>query len=642
MFLNRLSGYQIVRLSATLLLLTSLFSSAFADTVPRFYGEEVVVTATKYIQPRFSSPWNVAIIGEKDIKASNARTVGEIISQVPGMDVRTVGDLGSLSSAGLRIIGAEKTLVLIDGRKINSPLNGGVDLNDIFLDNVERIEIVRAPAAALYGSEANGGVINIITKKGTKKLHSDFALSFGSFGTKQGKVSFSGRNGLFMAEAINSDGFRQNSNYNSINLKGNYGWNLFNNTDLKLDVLYYNAGKGAPNVPVTDAWSASKPKDRQEDQNLFLDVTSKTDWRGNAEFSTRIYRNSGNETFHGFDLPGTIETLTTNNFIQTGIEVKNLHKSEKGNLLYGIEFQQDDGNASSSGVHSLNNLASYLQWEAEFKKGLTLVAGLRGDKHSVAGSSLNPRLGILFPLGETLFLRATYGTSFRAPTINELYWSRPFEKGNPNLVSEKSKTYELGLRKIFGLSSIQLTYHNSDYNDLIYWSTDPTTWILSPVNVASAKIEGIEMEIEHQFTKFLSAFANYTYQKSTGVDPTNTVTVNGEDLIYMPRNKYNIGLRYENEAIGNGAINLRYVGERNYVDFPPPTYTAIVKQLPNYFVADIKVSKTYGKYNLSLGVDNLFNASYSEAAGFSPVSIQPAIGYPAPGRKATFTVEYEL
>jgi vitamin B12 transporter len=622
-------------------LLSSVFSlQVFAADAPRFYGEEVVVTAAKYVQPRFKSPWNVAILSEKEIKASNTRTAGEILRQVPGLDVRALGDLSSVSTAGLRVIGAEKTLVLLDGRRINSPLSGMADLNDILLANVTRIEVVKAPASALYGSDAHGGVINIVTKKGEKEISRDFSLALGSIGEYQLKASLAGENGVLLAQLLKSDGFRQNADYNSINLKGSYGWKYFNNTDLNLDVLLYNAQKGVPNVPSTDAWSASKPKDRQDDQNLFLDLSSKTAWLENSELSTRLFGTAGNQTFRSFNVPGTIETQTKNNFTQAGVEIKNLQKLDAGNLLYGIEVRQDTGNSTAGGVHTLNNLASFVQWELD-NKNLTLTTGIRGDRHSVAGKSFNPRLGILFPLKDDLSLRATYGTSFRAPTLNELYWTGPFTTGNTALKPEKSNTYEIGVRKIYSPSSFQLTYHNSAYNDLIYWSTDQTTFIQSPVNVATAKIEGLELEIEQQITNNLTGFVNYTYQKSTGTDPTTTVTVSGEDLIYMPRNKYNLGLRFESEAV-NAALNVRYVGERNYIDFPPPTYAVATKQLPSFWVANVKFSKNVGKFNLSLGADNLFNASYSEAVGFSPVSIQPALGYPAPGRKLTFGVEYKL
>jgi vitamin B12 transporter len=576
----------------------------FALDVPRFYGEEVVVTASRLPLLISKSPWNATVIGSDEVK--NFKTVGDALRVVAGVDLQAYGYLGSLNSIRIRGSNPSRTSILLDGRKINSSLNGEADLGDLLTDDIEKIEIVRGPVSALYGSDAVGGVINIITKApGIKRTFS--ALS-GSFGTQQYIASSGNAWYSFSFNYLKSDGFRINSDYLAKNFSSKFnfpigGWSL------DVGASYYDAAKGIPNVPTSesDPSSASTPNDRQADRNIYANLNLK-----NENCDLNVFHNLLNQRLEPYVFGGS-----TNEVWQSGIGWQQNFDASIGKILYGVEARQERGKSSLAGFdQTINNYALFVQDEAQLNEKLLVSAGIRGDKHSIAGTSVNPRAGITYSLSEDLTFKASYGSAFRAPSLNNLFWF-----GNPSLKPENARAYEAGIeRRTLDGNVSRLSYYLSATRDYIIY--DISTNTLN--NIGEVAQEGVEYELERRIGANGKGFINYSLQKA--IDK-----VANKYLPYVAENKINTGLTF-----GESTLLIKYVGER-YTDL-----TNLVK-LPPYTVVDLKFSKKVSGFGVDLAVENLFDQQFSEVVGNDPTTFAVAArNYPMPGRRYSLGVKWEL
>lgn len=602
----------------TLLIFLFLFffnCASFAFDVPRFFGEEVTVTATRLPQLKLSSPWNVTLI-----KPSNQVTLGEVLREVPGIDVKANGYLGSVVTARLRGSTSQQVLALLNGRRINSPLLGMIDLNDVLVDNAERIEVARAPLSALYGTDAIGGVINVITRKTGREL----TLSYGTYGTQQIKLAL----GDTFLGYVRSDGFRQNSDYTAQNFGQRIGWG-----DLELNLNYYNADKGVPRVPNSqnDPYSASTPNDRQKDQNLFADLSYKKQ-AGPISTQARLFQNQLYEQFHSYNFFTLSFDDTDYRTLQQGVELQQtLEVSKTSSLIYGIEARQDRGVSFYAGDHTINNYAGFGQIQLG-NRSFNLIAGTRMDKHSTFGYTMNPRVGLSVPVPGEVTFKASLGNAFKAPTLNDLYWNDPVWQmfGNVDLLPEKSQTAELGISKLFfDRLNLAVNYYTTSITDLILWDWDISTNITRAKNVGGVEVRGAECEGTYRLTPLLDLFANYTRERAEDVRDVNAANV-GKRTPYSPEDKFNVGLK----AAEHVKITISHVGER----FADGGNTI---SLPGYTVVSLWAGRKVNGLNVSLGIDNLTDQVYYESVGYHPTTFAQ-LKYPLPGRRITVSIGGQL
>jgi outer membrane cobalamin receptor len=591
---------------------------SFALDIPRFYGEEVVVTAARLPQLKSQSPWDTTTIGSAELK--NFRTVGEALRIAAGADVISYGNLGSLTSVRLRGANSSQVLVLMDGRRINSPTLGMFDVGDLLLDNVERIEVVRAPLSAVYGSDAVSGVINIITRSPEKSKKMISAVT-GSFGTQQYRAEFGGERFLLAVGQLRSDGFRTNGDYLATTVYGKVVQPLPAG-ELFVDYNLYDAKKGVPGVPTSEAdpSSSTEPNDRQADRNTFASLGLKNDG-----YQLRVYQNNLNQKLAPY-----IFGVSTNETQQTGWEWSQNLALPLGKILYGLEGRSDRGQTSLSGDHTITNYAAFIQDEFQIGKSF-LTASIRGDRHSTAGTSINPRVGLVYQ-ADNLILRASAGTAFRAPTLNELYWNDTAWNmfGDTSLKPEKSISYELGLERwLTERTSARLNYFSSTVTDLILWAYDPSTFITQVKNIGEVRSEGVEFELARSLWKEGRGFINYTYQKVIDKKDVNPLAVD-KTIPYTPMNKYSAGV-----VAGGTSLIIKSVGER-YAD------QSNTIKLGAYTVVDLKILKRLSEaVNVELAANNLFDERYAEVVGYDPTTFA-ARNYPMPGRSYSIGVKWEI
>ena len=587
---------------------------SFALDVPRFLGEEVVVTAARLPQLRLESPWSVDVLNKGDLAGKT--NLGEALRGVAGIDVKSSGYLGSVTTARLRGSTAQQVLILLDGRRINSPLLGMIDLGDVLIDNVEKIEIVRAPLSSLYGTDALGGVVNIITTKEDRTLK----VSYGTYNTQKINLALGGT----AINLIKSDGFRQNSDYTAQNIVQNLIWDIESLGKVEAGLNYYNTEKGVPRVPNSDSnpYSASTPDDRQKDQNLFANISLENN-QGPFKTTGKIYYNQLNEQFHSYNFFSALFEDTEYKTQQQILELNQvLELSKRSILSYGLEAKQDRGQSQYAGDHTANNYAAFGQFQLG-GKSFNLVIGSRFDQHSVFGNTASPRAGISFYPAKDLTVRASIGNAFKAPTINDLYWNDPIWQmyGNTSLSPEKSQSYELGIEN----DCLSFNYYGASTTDLILWDWDIATNITRAKNVGAVEVHGAELGYNYHLTPAIDLFANYTWEKSEDVKDLNPAYI-GKKTPYAPEIKYNAGVK----VFDNIKITTSYVGER-YAD------GGNTIKLAEYTTVGIWAGCDFGRYQISLSVDNLFNQVYYEAVGYHPTTYAQ-IRYPMPGRTITVSV----
>ncbi len=597
-----------VVLGCVLSLLT--FRNASAESVRL---DEVVVTATRTEVQRSQIPASVTVITSKEIEESHAVTVSDILQDVSGLDVVQQGGAGKITSVFIRGAKSEHTLVLIDGIRVNSPTSGGFDFADLTVDNIERIEIIRSPLSTLYGSDAIGGVIQIFTKK-AKKSSASAGFEAGSYGTKKENVSMEVKHDKYdmslAASHLNTDGFSaskagpEKDGYQNTSISTRLGRTAGTG---RIDLTgHFTVGKTDLDACKLDStftpYDCDNPAYKQDRRLALAGLRYQSQpvsgWEQvlSASITKEHLVNSDPD-------PNGI-----NSTIDTGIRTVDWQNNFKTNdfnrLTVGYEWQNKDGDYKGNFNKSFSNNAVYLQDQLGLGSPVQLLAGIRWDNSAIFESALTYRLGITWLQMESLKWHAQYGTGFKGPTLNDLFWPGA---GNINLKPEKSSSLEVGIEK--GISdsfSLSLNYYQNDFKDLIQWapidSSDPFS-LWNPQNVGHAISSGVEAEMRWAPVTFLQFTGNYIY------DDTEDKT-NGGYLMRRPLNKFQAEMKI---GSANRNIAIHFINEGRRFDSPGNQ-----NPLSTYNKVDITGAYSMtGNIEVFGRVENLFDKKYEEARGYN-------------------------
>jgi len=619
-----------------------LIIGAFAEELPVFTGDEVVVTAARHAQFKGDSPWSVTVLSSQELEKTGARTLGDALRNVVSMDIKSNGFEGALTSMRMRGSSAEQVLVLVDGIRVSSTLLGVADFSDIPVDDIERVEVVRGSSSALYGADAVGGVVNIIRKEpGQNKT--ELGTSYGTYNTSSLTFATSGGSNFsydLSASLDKTDGFRHNSDLNAQSYYGDLKWDLGEKSTFSLSGSIYLADKGVPNVPTSESkpLSASKPKDRQTDRLADLSIKYHKDYDDNSNLEFLLYQSQSDQATHIFDFWGGKFDDTRYLSCMNGVEIKKtLNLSEYHKYTYGADWREELGDSDYAGDHSVNNIGLYFQDEEIFSRDLLLTVGMRGDRHSRTGDFVSLRTGLLYRVFSNLSLRTSIGSSFRSPTLNELYWNDPvwMMYGNEDLSPEKAVVFDIGLINKFATGEeMEIGYFTQTITDMIVWQFDDSTFITRVSNIDNANIQGLELSFKNEPADWLRYDLNFTYQNPVRTFDERNPSYAGKDLPYCPRVKGNIGAEFGVRGGLEMGIMGRLVGER-FAD------AANNVSIPDYFVVDARLGSDGGGFSWRLGVLNLFDAEYFESVGNQPLTYE-YLRYPMPGRTAIFGVKYNI
>ncbi len=626
----------LVLLITLFMLLTSIPLSVQAQE-KEITLETIVVTATRVETPVEEIASSVTVISSEEIKRKQKPTVLEVLRDTPGLNVVQTGGAGRTTSMSIRGANSEHTLVMIDGVEVNDPITVGrsYDFAHLTVDNIERIEILRGPQSTLYGSDAIGGVIHIITKKGEGKPTFFLSAEGGSFTTFRETVGLSGGNkwvnyslGLSridtdgISAARKKNGNYERDNYENTSLSTRLGMTPLENLNVDFLLRYINA-KSEIDTWVFGVGVVDDPNYFQKSEQVLFKTQAELSlfekiWNQKLGFAVndhdRYYKNK-KDPQHPFDFErssyyGELIKLDWQHHVK-------LHKTNA--LTFGFEFEREEGKSryysesiwgpdqSVFPKKTANTKGYYIQDEIRLWDRLFGTVGLRIDDHSRFGTETTYRMAPAYLIKEThTKIKGTFGTGFKAPSLYQLFapatlWG-PI--GNKNLKPEKSRGWDVGVEQnLFGGRVVLgATVFRNDFKDLIQFES-----LKGYINVARAKTEGAEIFATLKPMDDLMIQMNYTH-----TDTENKVTE--RDLLRRPKNKFNLDLNYSFLKKGNIHLGVIFVGKRD--DMDPSTFTRRVK-LDGYTLVNLATSYDLTKnFQIFARVDNLFDKEYEEVKGY--------------------------
>ncbi len=571
----------------------------------------VIVTATKTETEAWRTASSVTVIDREKIERQQYRLLAEALRDVPGMTIADRGSPGTVATVLLRGTDTEHTALLIDGRPIPPNLAGSFNLENQTLDNVERIEVLRGPAASLYGGKTIGGVINVISRsgRGLEKPETTVFFEAGSYGTFREGLSTLGAAGdldwAFEASRTDINGQRINSGYEQTSLSGKIGYQISETLRFDLDTRYYTAEVGVPGAAVgagandpdnqltTEYWSISP--------RLIWDTTDW--WKQTLTYSYSNFRQVAANFPGGFFNPNNRITSKTH-FLEYQSEFR---PTDKWTITAGawLQDQSFDRFNDSFGItdifHTETNWAVFLQSQAEILPGLSLVTGIRHDHYSDFDDETTWRAGLAYrvPVVKTL-LHANYGTAYAPPTAQDL---AAVFGGNPLLMKpERSRGFEFGLEQPIEAvrANLRATYFHNDLRDT-YQFPAPA---FIPVPVGRARTRGVELGGDWQPIDEVRFDVAYTYLDADATD-------NRARLVRRPRHTISGGLTVLPHKDVTLSLSAIYVIDRE--DF----FAAGQGDAEDYMTVRLAANWRINKHlEVFARVENLLGEEYEEVPGF--------------------------
>jgi vitamin B12 transporter len=518
--------------------------TAHAQTQPQRQAQQpansddiVIVTGTRFPTPLDQVGRSVSVITAGDIKIRQQRFLYDALQAVPGVQIIRSGSFGALSSVSLRGLPSGQTLVVQDGVVLNNPSSFSNSFNFANFDtaDVERIEILRGAQSTLYGSDAIGGVINIITKDGRDGFGGTAYIEGGSFGTARGAASLYGGDsqlsGRISASAVTTNGFSSADEAN-----GNVEDDGFDNVTLSSKVRF------APVENLTfDATARYQNSENEFDGFAFGVGPVDGDEVGQAEelsiagFATHTLFNGALENRISITYLRNDQLNLTNgtpSFDALGTRIAYEYQAtvkpiEQISIIAGTEYdvQESTVTVGFGGNQKIKTVSGYGLVQANPLPFVTLNAGVRLDDSDTFGSetTFSVSSAIEIPRTGTIF-RGSYAEGFRAPTAGELGF-------NPNLFAEFSDGWDIGVEQplLDGRLKLQAVYFDQKIDDLIAFDLSAFTF----VNVQEYSSKGVEVSGEAHIADWLSVSAAYTY-----IDALNLTT--GIAAGNQPKNRFNI------------------------------------------------------------------------------------------------------
>ncbi len=608
--------------------------------------EEVMVTGKRGKSLSWELPVSAEVVSAADIAMTNANSVADALRPVAGAFVKSYGSEASIKTVSVRGSSAEQVLVLWDGVRLNSPLAGGYDLSLIPLTAVERVEFVRSGLSSLYGADAAGGVVNIITRapRGGSRPQARLETGIGALGGRQVQLTTSYEVGLtgvvLTANRSSSDGDFHYRTTDPVTGRTRMATRINNAVDMRelfgkatvqpsagtrftLSGEWSKAERGAPG-----SLTFPSPRARQTDESRRLHLGMETMVGGLLHLQATGFRTQLATRY--VDPNPLWPSDADNTGIGSGGTVQGDLPLGRNHLLsVGASYLHEQARGTSLGTHHRDSFALFVQSDASWKRlfgrpdlQLNMLPALRVDHYDGFGTVSSPKMGLILTHLHHghLALRANVGSSFRAPTFNDLYWPEDaFTVGNLHLRPERTNEAEVGCtfsKPLLGRLYGEANWYRRWARDLIVWGMEPSTFKWSPANVSRARITGQELKLGWEGAN-RRALVELTYSHLVALNTGGAPELQGRRLIYRPEHSASVRVGFNGRWWYAHTVAL-YVGSR-YVD------EANTKSLPGHTVVDANVGLRWAAlgfhWTLRLSLDNLFDTHY-----------QLADGYPMPGR----------
>ena len=596
--------------------------------------EPVVVEDTRVSPPLdYPSAFSSTIylddfLGEYDTSA-------EILSLSPGVVVRDFGGVGQLKTISIRGSSNDQVVVLLDGVRLSSPIGGGIDFSTIPTFFLESIEVVRGGGSALAGSDAIGGIVNLVSRKTDKKFTSATA-TYGSFDTFQANLSGAGKlgdigyflsythsqsNGDFEFESVNGlDVDRINNEYLSESFFGKLNYEICGWEFILFNDFYYD-DKGVPGLG-----------EFQEKNSNQWDIRSLTSLKiikdglfiPDLNFETILYNRFDQLKYENPDPTLGIPIFTLSKNYTFGINSRLVWYAPKDQIItFATEVNADLLRDDDFNNPERLTVSSYLGDEISlFYNFVSLHPILRLDvfqtyaENNDTEAELSPKLGLVISPLNSIALKANVGRSFRAPNFGELFFpEQGFIGGNPDLQPETSIDFDAGLVISLPKFAFEINYFRNKIDDLILFVFISAQRI-EPRNVGGVHEQGIESSLRYRPVNFLELYSAYTYLDGE-LDET------GSQLPGRPKNKFDF----------RADLDLKYVSpfwESQYLGEIPLSPLPNSQSTDSRITHDVGIKSGYRGFSLTFEIKNLFDNR----------EVRDAYDFPLPGRAFYITASY--
>jgi vitamin B12 transporter len=596
--------------------------------------ESVIVAATRLPTPESEIASSVTVITAEDIAARQERSLTDILKDVPGLNIVRTGGPGGQTVVFMRGTNSNHTKVLVDGIDVSDPssFTASFDFSQFLTQDIERVEVLRGPQSGLYGSDAIGGVINVITKSGQGPAQFQASAEGGSFETfnqtagVRGSVEqfhynanvehfHSGATPVTPLDLLAPGEIRNDDYYDNLTAATKLGYDLAQNFDVGLVARYTNT-----HLRVTG-----------DDFSTFPTFPAAQQTRSStSEYYSRATAHL--VSFDGFldqtlgvaytrKRTSTLEPASPQEGLATGERTKidwqgALKFTQAHTLVLGAEHARDEISEPISAGNQIDS--GYAELQSQLIAGLYSAINARYDKNDRFGGKVTYRVAPAYVIAGTgTKLKASVGSGFKAPTLSELFQSYPafFFIANPNLRAETSTGYDVGVEQALVGETLRVgvTYYYNRVRNLIVAAPSPDGINITYANIGRAHTDGVESFVAYNPLKAITLRADYTYTQATD-DGT------GQELLRRPKHKASLNAAWQ--ATSAFSLNATVLTVSSWFDgnrdFSIPRLSA-----PGYTVVNLAATFAIDKHLAVFGrVDNLFDRHFQNPVGF----LQPALG----------------
>ncbi|PXX43675.1 TonB-dependent receptor domain-containing protein [Aquitalea magnusonii] len=602
-------------------------SLALADNLPQFQGEEVVVTASRQPQSISKTLSDISVITRDDIEQSAASSLPQLLARQPGIESLSTGGIGSQASLYIRGSNANHVVILVDGVRIASATSGTTALENIPLALVDRIEILRGNGSSLYGADAIGGVIQIFTRQGHGAPRFNFNSGMGDHGTVKvgggvdGKVdntAFSLQLSQQRTDGIAFTNPDAGSTYNSardpyqnIAYSASLTQTLSAGNELSARAFQSFGRVGVDN----SATQVNTQITRQTGLSVESRNTVTEAWNSTLRFSHSVDHQEAWVNGDSKNVTDLFQTAKNEWLWQNDL------KTAAGNILLGADYdQQQVDSATAFSITQRHNAAVFAGYTAEFSANM-LQVNLRHDQDEQFGSKTTGSLGYGYRLSPYLTIRASYGTAYKAPTFNDLYFPRTdygggyVYAGNPALRPETSRNSELALSYAQAGTKATLTLFHNRISNLITSGVN-SDGVNSVVNANQATIQGGTATLAMTWGNW-DLSGSVTYQ-----DPLDDT--NQQQLQRRARAFGQLSAGYDWGQLTTG-VEFSASAKRRDLDYNTNPYS-------NVWLGGYSLTNLYANYRLSktwtatARLTNLFDRHYTTAYGYNTLGLGGFVG----------------
>lgn len=556
---------------------------------------EIILNSNRIEIPFNENSNSIIVISNEDIEKSTATNVVDLLQNYTGVDVRQRGIDGMQADLYIRGGSFDQTLVLIDGIKTENPQTGHHTLNMMIpIENIERIEIIKGPAARVFGQNAFTGAINIITKKNVNTQLTG-ELGYGSY--RSAKIALSGSVNLkesshqVHVSRNTSDGYRYNTDFVNQNY---FIKSKFNTKNSFIDVIatFMDRKFGANGFYASPAY-----KDQYEETQSSLVGVSTSFTKNRFKIKPKVYWKRGQDMYLLLrDDPDYYRNLHITN--KVGAEVNSSYDSKLGITGFGVDVAQVSISSNNLGDHDRTMVTAFLEHRLSLiDDKLDITPGVALNYFSDFDFHAFPGIDIGYSINDAFKVYGNMGYTYRIPTFTDMYYSSPTTIGNENLQPEQALSEEIGLkyRKKNITANIALFYRNA--NDLIDYVKENELDVWQAKNLANVNTKGFETSIQYNFN-----VVNYNQRLSFGYTYLEDDIIK-QDIAFSQYSlnsiKNQITASLDTQFLNFLRQSLAY----RFVERPDGT---------NYGVVDFRLSAFYKDMEFSAFFNNIFNTEYTE------------------------------